>query len=342
MRFGKSFKLAFITFLLTLFFSTSAHAFSFDSFFNFFESPKQPVTKKKVVIKKPIPQKQPTHVKIGVYVLHVSKYDLQSANYQMDFYLILKCSSVCNNINFEVINSTYTTTHLVTKQPNMLIYRIQADLNKTDNLRNYPFDTHELDVIIEDRQLSNDKVIFEPDPSITFLDSKLSVVGFHLLPEVLTSITNHYYTVFQRTFSSYKFTIQIERPWLAGILKGILPALIIMCCNFLALFIRIDHISQRLGIATSTLVASVVFHLNLTASLPPLGYITFADMFMFINYVCLLLVMSEVVFAMLFIETHHKSLATRINKICTWAIPLFWLTLQSTNFLVFNPFDGLS
>ncbi len=81
----------------------------------------------------------------------------------------------------------------------------------------------------------------------------------------------------------------IQRPWLAGFLKGILPALIIVCCNFLALFMRIDQMSQRLSITTSTLIAAVVFHLNLTASIPPLGYVTYADMFMLINYLWLIM-----------------------------------------------------
>lgn len=329
-------------FFSTLLFSTHALAFSFDSFFSVFHSAPPKKNHATVNNKKLPPKKEPVRVKVGVYVLNVSKYDLQGASYKMDFYLIFKCVPVCNNMNFEIMNATSSTMRLVTKQPDILIYRIQADLSKTNNLRNYPFDAHALDIIIEDRQLTNDKSIFEPDPSTTALDSKLSVVGFRLLPNVITKITNHYYTVFQRTFSSYKFSIIIERPWLAGILKGILPALIIMCCNFLALFIRIDHISQRLGIATSTLIASVVFHLNLTSSIPPLGYITFADMFMFINYICLLVVLTEVVGAMLFIETHHKDIAMRVNKICTWAIPLFWFTLQCINLFAFNPFDAVS
>jgi hypothetical protein len=314
-----------------------AHAFSFDSFLNIFQTKK--VTKPHPV-NKGAPKKQPLVVKIGVYVLHVSKYNLQDANYQMDFYLLFNCSSVCSNLNFEIVNATSSNIRLITKQPNTLIYRIQAELNKTDNLRNYPFDTHELDVIIEDRQLTNDKIIFQADPNIPALDSKLSVVGFKLLPNTIAKVTNHYYTIFQRTFSSYQFSILIERPWMSAILKGILPALIIMLCNFLALFIRVDHITQRIGIATSTLIASVVFHLNLTASIPPLGYITYADMFMFINYVCLLLVLAEVVMIMLFLDTKHQETAKRVNQICTWAIPATWFALQLITFIILNTLEG--
>lgn len=324
-----------IIFLSTLFFSVNAFAFSLGSFLSLFHTPQ--AARYQESRHHGGHYVEPTHVKVGVYVLHVGKYDLQSANYRMDFYLLFKCKPVCRKLDFEIMNATSSNIHLVTDQDDTLVYRVQADLNKADNLRNYPFDSHALDVIIEDKQMTSDKMIFETDPTITALDSDLSVVGFDLLPTWTAKVTNHFYTVFQKTFSSYKFSMIIKRPCLAGILKGILPALIIICCNFLALFMKIDHTSQRLGIATSTLIAAEVFHLNLTSSLPPLGYITYADMFMFINYLYLLIVLIEVVVTTYFIETKHHALAERINTLCAWSIPIFWLVLQAINWLIFNP-----
>jgi hypothetical protein len=204
-------------------------------------------------------------------------------------------------------------------------------------LRNYPFDSHALDIIVENRQMTNDKMVFEVDPTTTALDSDLNVVGFELLPHWVATVTNHYYQVFHQTYSSYRFSIHIARPFLAGFLKGILPALIIICCNFLALFMKIDHVSQRLGVSTSTLIAAEVFHLNLTSSLPPLGYTTYADMFMLINYIFLFTVLIEVVVTTYCIETKHHALAAKINGMCAWLIPSVWFVLQAINWLVFNP-----
>lgn len=278
-----------------------------------------------------------THVKIGIYVLHVGKYDFQSASTPLDFYLIFKCEPLCNHLDFEIMNATNAVSHLVAKQQGILIYRVQADLNKTDNLKNYPFDSHTLDIIIEDKQLTRDTMDFHIDTETTGLDENLSVVGYHLLPLWTAKVSDHYYKVFNRTFSSYKFSMYIERPWLAGILKGILPALIVVSCSFLALFMKIEHSSQRLGIATSTLITAAVFHLNLTASLPPLGYITYADMFMLINYLGLLAVLIDVVLTTYFIETHYQAIAKKTNMHCAWGIPVAWLILQLITWWVFSP-----
>jgi hypothetical protein len=322
-----------IIFLFTLLFTFNASAFSLGSLFNFSQEKKP---QKSHVTKSVDERNSPMHIKVGTYILHVGKYDPQQANIQMDFYLIFQCKPTCNNMNFEIMNATNANIHLVEKQKNFSVYRIQADLSKPDNLRNYPFDNHVIDIIIEDRQMTIDKMVFEADPTTTAFDSDLNIVGFHLLPTWTADVNNHFYSVFKRTFSSYRFSMHIMRPKLAGILKGILPALIIICCAFLALFMKIKHVSQRFSIATSTLVAAVVFHLNLTASLPPLGYMTYADMFMLINYVCLFAILIEVVTTTYCIDTKHGILADRINITCAWLIPIVWIVTQIIVWLAFN------
>lgn len=336
------FKVTSFLMLILVGLSTTASAFSLQSLFSFNKQSQNKSVKVRAVNRNNINPKQPSHIKIGVYVLHVAHNDLQSASYQMDFYLIFKCEQMCQKLNFELMNATDAKINLAAKPKGYLIYRVQANINKINNLRNYPFDSHTIDIIVENRQLTNDKMIFEADPDATALDNDLKVAGFYLSPTWTSVVTDHYYSVFKQTFSSYKFSMFVERPRLAGFLKGILPAFIIVCCNFLALFMGIDHISQRIGIATSTLIAAVVFHLNLTSSLPPLGYVTFADMFMLLNYLVLLIVLFEVVVTTYFVDSLHHETAVRVNKLSAWIIPLFWLTLQIINWVMFNPISTLS
>ena len=303
-----------IIFFLTFLIVANASAFSVNKFFNnIFHAEKH---EKKPKTNAPVDHA--THVQVGIYVLHVGKYDLQSAITPMDFYLIFQCKPVCNHMNFEIMNATTSNISLVAKPAGSLIYRVEADVTKTDTLRNFPFDSHALDIVLEEKGLTRDKLVFETDPTRTALDNNLSVVGYQLLPQWYAKVTDHYYTVFNRTYSSYKFSMLIKRPWLAGILKGILPALIVACCSFLALLMKIELSSQRLGISTSALITMAVFHLTLTSSLPPLGYVTYADVFMLINYLCLFAILIEVVLTTHFIKTIHHDITEKINMRCAW------------------------
>ncbi|MBF0316290.1 MAG: hypothetical protein HQK52_22925 [Oligoflexia bacterium] len=327
-----------MTIMATMMYSSSAYAFSWKfPFFDFLRSKHQLAEINKLTPSSIPMVKPPLNVKIGVYVLHVGKYDLQGATYEMDFYLLFECRPACNTLDFEIMNATKVNSLKVRNEEGTLVYRVRAELNKINNLHNYPFDAHTLDIVIEDKHLTSDKIIFEVNPSKTALDSQLNVVGFDLSHDWRATVNNHYYETFQRISPRYTFSIDIQRPMLAGFLKGILPALIIIFCNFLALFIRIDHITQRLGVVTSTLIASVVFHLNLTNSIPPLGHITYADTFMFINYISLFSVFIEVIMTMYFMDSKHKNIARISNKISIWIIPLLWLLLQIFCWFDYNP-----
>lgn len=322
--------------LIILFFSllcatAQASNFSFDKFLKYFKNEKHPHTRINQTVD------HAAHVKVGVYVLHVGKYDLQSASTPIDFYLIFQCKPLCSHMNFEIMNATDTNTKLVADPAGAVVYRVHANLTKNDSLRNFPFDSHTLDIVLEEKELTRDKLAFEADPTRTALDGNLSVVGYRLLPQWYANVTDHYYSVFNRTYSSYKFSMLIARPWLAGILKGILPALIVVCCSFLVLLMKVEHSSQRVGLATSALITMAVFHLTLTSSLPPLGYITYADMFMLINYFCLFAILLEVVLTTYFIRTPHHDLVEKINMRCAWIIPSTWLFLQILTWLIFDP-----
>jgi hypothetical protein len=329
-------RLILTTLLLTgsCFSSTIVHA---NSFFDFFRKTPTAHTPAKYITKTVDQAKAPTHVKVGVYVLNISKYDPQRATIHMDFYLLFNCKPTCGAMNFEIINANSPNIQLIEKRKDYLAYRVQTELNKADNLRNYPFDSHRIDIILEDKHMTIDKLIFERNDNTTEIDSNLNVVGFHLISTWTANITNHFYGVFKRTFSSYKFSLHLVRPVIAGFLKGILPALIIACCAFLALFMKTEHISQRFSITTSALIASVVFHLSLTSSLPALGYVTYADMFMLVNYMCLFIILIEVVFTTYCLDTQYRDLGICISNLSSRIVPSGWLILQVMVWFIFNP-----
>lgn len=332
----------FILFLIAIIFTLNASAFSFNKFFDTVLHPQKHQHQQQQHSKSTVPIDKAKHVKVGIYVLHVGKYDLQSAITPIDFYAIFQCTPLCGQLNFEVMNATSADIKLVAKPQGFLIYRIHANVTKTDNLRNFPFDSHTLDIVLEEKELTRDKFVFEIDKTRTALDSELSVVGYQLLPKWYAKVSDHYYSVFNRTYSSYKFSMLIQRPWLGGILKGILTPLIIVCCSFLALLLKIEYTSQRVGIATSTLITMAVFHLTLTSSLPPLGYATYADVFMLINYLCLFAILIEVVLTTYFIGSHRHALAEAINMRCAWVIPATWMMLQFITWLAFDPFKVIT
>lgn len=80
----------------------------------------------------------------------------------------------------------------------------------------------------------------------------------------------------------------IGRYELTSLLKVFLPAFFIVMVATLALLLKGASLGGRLGIGTAGLIASVMFHMSATASLPPMGYLTRIDKLMFATYFLLI------------------------------------------------------
>lgn len=151
-------------------------------------------------------------------------------------------------------------------------------------------------------------------------------------PKWEAKVVEHVYPEsFGGAYSRYVFSITIHRAALSSVLKALLPALFIMLVGFLGLILGPDKVLQRLTINTGALTASVLFHLNLTSSIPPVGYLTYADKFMVINYVANLMAVVSTVWLMFLTEGKKEIQARRVFRSALVFTPAIWLVLQISN-----------
>ena len=76
------------------------------------------------------------------------------------------------------------------------------------------------------------------------------------------------------------------------------------------------------------------YHLNFTSRVPPIGYLTFGDIFMIINYIVILISLAITIGIIRSDAPERQDLVKRINKIEIIAIPVLWLVLHILNALV--------
>lgn len=278
---------------------------------------------------------EPQRVQVGTYLLSVGKLDISSNSYYMDFYLIFHCDRPCNPGNFEIMNSRSFTVDKQEDEPTYKVFRIKGELTNNLNLRPFPFDQHDLVIILEDKLQTEEAQVYVPDPARTGLHGDMVVAGWHIPPgRYGGAVRSDRYAVFGQSYSRYTFSVTLDRPWLSAFLKGLLPALLIVISGLLALLMSADKIMQRLTVCTSALVASVLFHFNLTSSIPPVGYLTFADRVMLINYLTLLIALWVSINLMNHLDARRDEHAARLHVRIKRLVPLAWAALQVGNALL--------
>lgn len=226
----------------------------------------------------------PIRVRVGVYLLNVGRLDIGASTYAMDFYVSFRCDVDCEPGNFEILNGK-ATIEKNDDEPRFKVFRVRAELIAQFDLRSFPFDTHRLIIAIEDKVQQDNKIIYEPDLRMTGIHPSAVVVGWSLDKQWQVAVDRDSYSVYGQSYSRATFSIGTRRPKLSAFLKNLTPALIITLSGFLALLMGADKATPRLTLTTSSLVGSVLFHINMTSSMPPIGYLTFADRLMLINYI---------------------------------------------------------
>jgi hypothetical protein len=275
----------------------------------------------------PEAEKKAQEIRVGVYILNLGKFDVSSGAFTVDFYLSMTSEAPFEKGAFEFMNGRASSLDVITDKPNEKFYRIQANLFENVDLKAYPFDRHALTIQIEEKSANNGQVVYVPDEAQSGIDPLVTFVGWELAGQPHGRVLEHDYALYKEKYSRFVYEIAIRRTALAAILKAFVPVGFILLVGLLSLIIRANNVGMRFGLNTSMLLAAVMFHLNLTSSLPPVGYLTFGDKFMIATYVSLGLCLVSTLLLMRHTEQGAEARAKWIFRTALLGVPLITVGL---------------
>ncbi|MBI5497740.1 MAG: hypothetical protein HY904_22225 [Deltaproteobacteria bacterium] len=227
----------------------------------------------------------PQKVAIGVYILSIGKFDISAGSYTVDFYLNLKSDRVLKDADVEFSNGRAQMELVQTLDGGKeRFYRVLANLNTNIDLKRYPWDDQVLPIILEHKTRPASDWQFVVDTKQTGIDADVKFVGWELRGAEPV-VTQHAYPVYDETYSQYHLNVKISRIRLPAALKTFLPILCFIIITFLSMLVTLEKIDNRLSMAIGILIASVMFHVSLTNTIPPVGYLTLIDKIMTATYV---------------------------------------------------------
>lgn len=273
--------------------------------------------------------------KVGFYVLGITDLNVATGSYTMDGYLNFECNLPCNedpgNPAFDIMNATgepeISDQTSDTRGGTIHYYRIRVPLASNLILKDFPFDYHLLTLHIEDKILGEDELTYVFDPTKSGVDEFAIVSGWEVEKSLKGEIIPHDYAIYTSPYSRLIFSVAIYHPWFSSFMKGLFAAVVIIMVGMLSFLMKYDEIGERLALTSSTLVGAILYHLTLTASIPPVGYMTFADKFMLANYVILFAALAVTVRLMLFVNAEEHVKAKKLHAYTRWLIPAIWLGL---------------
>ncbi len=284
------------------------------------------------------------NVSVSFYLLNLGKFDVATGQYTADFYISFTGTFPANDftpVNFEFSNGRATSSDKIldltcSTGTCTKFYRIQAALANPVDLRRFPVDSQKLQIILEDKKYTTNDLYYEINHETTGIDDAVTIFGWNL-DNWDASVEDHYYSVYDETYSQFVFTLNISRIPLSAFFKTFVPILIIVTIVMVSFMIDPDKITQRLTIATSSLVAAVMFHVSISNQIPPVGYLTIADKFMLLTYFLLLIAVIINVTILEFVERKKQEHAERMHRILEKSVffvtPIIYIIFLSVSML---------
>jgi hypothetical protein len=281
---------------------------------------------------------EPVTVKVAIWINDILKYD-PNTGFTVDAYLQFDCDRPCGEITYTIYNGRASSREVLVNEPDFQVTRMEMVLTEAADLRTYPFDTHQMAVRIL-CICHRDEIRFVADTAEAGLgDVKLQ--GWLVDPNWHDEADAYFdKLVSESALPDYEFRTNMTRPVLAGFFKTILPALAILVVGSFGLIIGPEERIKRFDLFNAAFLGTVLFQLNVLSSLPPLAYLTYADRFLLINLMSIILGVGSSVWIILDYRAGNKARAWKVHGWLLAVVPLVWLSLQSLNLLTMYVWDG--
>lgn len=227
------------------------------------------------------------NVYVGAYLNDITNFDLKEGRFKADLKVWCKWLGDPEIPPIEFANGEITKQQEIKRERdgawNSVIWRVQGTFRGTFPLQKFPFDSQDLTIQID---LPEEEGMLLPDLAGSGMPEQFSITGWLHKPLFKAEIApKTYFSDFGSIANegipfqanTVTLSVHMRRP-LAGLLaKYILPLMIILTVAIGVLFIPIDQLTVRAGLAANTLVASVAFHFSLSTRIPDVSYLVVAD-----------------------------------------------------------------
>jgi len=270
-------------------------------------------------------------VKVGVYILSVGNLDTTISRYSVDFFLNFECVTAgCNPDDFDLMNAGAGFEREDQSDPaevgQYYYYRVRATMRTNLDLRDFPFDSHDLEIEIEDKNKIDTDYIYIVDPEQSGIDSAVYVSGWDLDSSITGETESHYYDIYEEAYSRARFRISIGHPWFSSFMKGLFAAIVIVAVGMLSFLMKPTDAQDRIALTSGTLASAIFYHMTLTASIPPVGYLTYADRFMILQYIFITASLGiAVALFLLGPAKKNKKALDQLHLNTRWSIPILWI-----------------
>jgi len=304
---------------------------------------------------RPGPKDQAVPIKIGIVVVDIDSIDGANQTFVANFAILAewKDPRLAKDIdyirvmdvddvwtpNLQILNQqklfgTYPDQVEVSPDGSMnYIQRYWGTLSYPMNLKDFPFDLHNLEIKIVTVGKDKQNIDFSIDEERTGMSDVLTVTDFEVLDwEALTKLVDIGPNLPQLPGVVFEF----EAKRLVGfyIIKVIVPLILIVFMSLIVLFIEPSHVGPRFSIAITAILTLIAYRFLLGNLLPKISYLTHMDYFLFGSMFLVFAVLVETSIVARFVSMEKTKEAKTLDYWARGVFVILFLIVLVSSFII--------
>lgn len=239
---------------------------------------------------------EPAQVVVGSYVNKIQDLNFKENKYALDFFIWFRWKAEGALVDykpldsFEIINGKIESKGSIVEKKigdvNYASARISATMAETWDLSRFPFDSHAMQVNIEDSALSQKDLVFVADTTNSKFGDEIDLAGWtesNFSTSILSKIYHTNYgdtslpTDARSEYSRFIFAMEIHRESYGSALKLLSTVLLATAVAFVAFMVKPSDLDARFGMGVGALFAVAASAFIAASSVPDSGVMTVAD-----------------------------------------------------------------
>lgn len=235
----------------------------------------------------------PTHVRVGMRIRRIGNIDEQAATYQAELTLLYHwpAGGLRPDPKPRNAGNDYVTPLDETHEDAGVCYREQR-LNGSFlswfRLRRFPFDSQRLRLNLEDREHTDDQMVYEKEiwPNTISADAYREIGGWKIdgYPELSFKHSTFAYPASAPHPMLILLEIPVERQWRFYVTRYFLPLFLIVVLAYCLFWIRPEDLGSASAIGITCVLAIITFQITQADRLPRVPYMTIADIVYVVCY----------------------------------------------------------
>lgn len=277
-----------------------------------------------------------TVVDVGIYGVSAYGLDTSANTFYFSGYLWLRWEGDIDpslTIEFANAEERGLVARRLMEEPTLLDsgqklmqMKVQGRFTEPYDLRNYPLDDQQISIVIEDGSNTIDTIVYKADNAGSGYDGSLRVPGWKVKGLRTEDLTHGYSTTFGDTtanaskYSAVRFSFEVSRVRNLFLWKMLMPLLLVLCTNWLALILPPRFSETRTAMPATALLTTMFLQQGSLDAVPQVSTLVLMDLIYLVVYTAIVVTFAQVVVSNLRLKADDAGHIARIRRFDHWSL----------------------